>query len=199
MRLSIRPWRCHPSKFCELLLSKLFTAFSITSCYVLETDVCKGKGFMALRLLTSFLLSFSTPRFACDDAMINPSSPRPLLHSMANQHILPPEILQKIVSYLAGHQSALHVCTLVSTLWYKCAVPLLYSNPAIDGKNFDKFVRAICPSINAHVRVNGLAALVRRLDMSLLVHNGSKSLTARLLGRVKGNLEDFVAPQASFA
>ena len=35
--------------------------------------------------------------------------------------------------------------------------------------------------------------------MSSLVHSGSKSLTARLLGRVKSKLEEFVAPQASFA
>ena len=34
--------------------------------------------------------------------------------------------------------------------------------------------------------------------MSGLVHNGSKSLTARLLGRVKNNLDEFIAPQASF-
>ncbi|MCJ1248682.1 hypothetical protein MMC30_005900 [Trapelia coarctata] len=35
--------------------------------------------------------------------------------------------------------------------------------------------------------------------MSGLVHDGSKSLTGRLLGRVKENLEEFVAPQSSFA
>jgi hypothetical protein len=35
--------------------------------------------------------------------------------------------------------------------------------------------------------------------MSALVHNSSKSLTARLLGRLKSNLDTFVAPQASFA
>ena len=35
--------------------------------------------------------------------------------------------------------------------------------------------------------------------MSELVHNSSRSLTARLLGRLKGNVEEFVAPQASFA
>ena len=69
----------------------------------------------------------------------------------------------------------------------------------ITGKNYNAFVQAICPSVNAHVRRNGLAELVRRLDMSNLVHNGSKSLTARLLGRVKTGLEVFVAPQASFA
>ena len=44
-----------------------------------------------------------------------------------------------------------------------------------------------------------VAELVRVLDMSRLVHNGSKSLTTRILGRVKGNLEEFVAPQAPFA
>ena len=119
--------------------------------------------------------------------------------NMANQDILPPEILQNIFSYLATYQPTLHSCTLVSNSWYKSSVAFLYNSPAIDGKNFDGFVKAICPSVNAHVRINGLAALVRKLDMSLLVHNGSKSLTARLLGRVKGNLEEFVAPQASFA
>lgn len=35
--------------------------------------------------------------------------------------------------------------------------------------------------------------------MSALVHNSSRSLTARLLGRLKHNLEEFIAPQASFA
>ena len=35
--------------------------------------------------------------------------------------------------------------------------------------------------------------------MGELVHNSSRSLTARLLGRLKGNIEEFVAPQASFA
>lgn len=31
------------------------------------------------------------------------------------------------------------------------------------------------------------------------MHEGCKSVTARLLGRVKASLEEFVAPQASFA
>lgn len=35
--------------------------------------------------------------------------------------------------------------------------------------------------------------------MGELVHNSSRSLTARLLGRLKHNIEAFVAPQASFA
>ena len=112
--------------------------------------------------------------------------------------MLPPEILQGIFSHVKG-QPALHASTLVARTWYQSAIPLLYAKPIIDGSNFDAFVRAICPSVNAHIRTNGLAELVRRLDMGRLVHNGSKSLTARLLGRMKGNLEEFVAPQASFA
>ncbi|KAL8925863.1 MAG: hypothetical protein Q9172_002067 [Xanthocarpia lactea] len=41
--------------------------------------------------------------------------------------------------------------------------------------------------------------MVKELDMSKLVHDSSKSLTSRILGRLKDGLEIFVAPQASFA
>lgn len=112
---------------------------------------------------------------------------------------LPQELLQQVFSYLYENQKTLHACSLTSPSWYLASVGFLYENPSITGKNYDSFVRAICPSVNAHVRCNGLAELVRRLDMSGLVHNGSKSLTARLLRRVKTRLEEFVAPQASFA
>ena len=112
---------------------------------------------------------------------------------------LPQEVLQQIFSYLSGNQKALHACSLTSLSWYSASIAYLYEDPIITGKNYDPFVRAICPSVNAHVRRNGLAELVTRLDMSSLVHNGSRSLTARLLGRVKMKLEEFVAPQASFA
>lgn len=112
---------------------------------------------------------------------------------------LPQELLQQIFSYLAGNQQTLRACSLISKSWYSASIAYLYEDPMITGKNYDSFVRAICPSVNAHIRRNGLAELVRRLDMSGLVHNGSKSLTARLLGRVKTRLEEFVAPQASFA
>lgn len=116
--------------------------------------------------------------------------------------MLPPEILDIIISHLTLYpksQSNLYTCSLISRAWYKSAIKYLYDDPQITGKNYDPFVKAICPSVNAHIRHNGLSELVRRLDMSGLVHNGSKSLTARLLGRVKGSLEEFVAPQASFA
>ena len=115
---------------------------------------------------------------------------------------LPPEILDQIFSYVAqfpSSQTTLFSLLLVSRSWYYAAIPVLYNSPRISGKNYDLFVRMVCPSINAHIRSNGLSELIKTLDMSSLVHNGSKSLTARLLGRVKGHLEVFVAPQASFA
>lgn len=113
---------------------------------------------------------------------------------------LPSEVLRNVFVYLTSiDQQTLYSSALVSRSWYTNSISSLYSSPVIDGKNYDLFVRAICPSVNAHIRTNGLAELVKTLDMSRLVHNGSKSLTARLLGRVKGNLEAFVAPQASFA
>ena len=115
---------------------------------------------------------------------------------------LPTEILLQIFSNLPRtrkSQPTLHSCTLVSRSWYPAAVQVLYRSPYITGKNFKLFVSAICPSINAHVRKHGLSEMVRRLDMSRLIHHGSKSLTARILGRCKGQLEEFVAPQVSFA
>ena len=121
------------------------------------------------------------------------------IHTLYMDFQLPQEVLQQIFFYLARNQKTLHACSLTSSSWYSASVAYLYESPIITGKNYDSFVRAICPSVNAHIRRNGLAELVRRLDMSSLVHNGSKSMTARLLGRVKTRLEEFVAPQASFA
>ena len=113
--------------------------------------------------------------------------------------VLPPEVLNVIFSYLPpSSQSTLWSAALVSRAWYSSAINDLYYAPVVDGSNFDVFIRAVCPSINAHVRHNGLAGFIRKLDLSNLVHNGSKSLTARLLGRVKNNVEEFTAPQASF-
>ena len=112
---------------------------------------------------------------------------------------LPLEILEHIFFFVKSTQPTLHAATLVSRSWYSAAIKYLYHSPYITGKNFDLFIRSVCPSVNAHVRHNGLAELVRMLDMSRLVHEASKSLTARLLSRVKGQLEIFIAPQTSFA
>ncbi|WPG99011.1 Hypothetical protein R9X50_00181300 [Acrodontium crateriforme] len=116
---------------------------------------------------------------------------------------LPDEILIHIISFIDAQadsaQPTLAVCCLLSHRWYSAAVPFLYARPYLYGANFDPFVRSICPSINLHVRASPLSELVRELNMGRLVHQGSRSLTARLLGRTKGSLEIFVAPQASFA
>ncbi|KAL9080569.1 MAG: hypothetical protein Q9157_000711 [Trypethelium eluteriae] len=114
---------------------------------------------------------------------------------------LPDEILLEVLSYVrdtAGSQQTLWSCCLISRQWYSCAVPFLYEHPNLYGKNFEPFAATICPSVNLHIRKSPLAEYVRGLDMGRLVHQGSKSLTARILGRVKGGLEEFVAPQASF-
>lgn len=115
---------------------------------------------------------------------------------------LPDELVLLIVEHVAStppSQAALAACCLLSRQWYAAAVPLLYARPWLYGGNFAPFARTLCPSINLAVRHTPLAALLRRLDLSRLVHQGSKSLTARLLGRTKVSLEEFVAPQASFA
>ena len=115
---------------------------------------------------------------------------------------LPQEVLEQILSYVAhspSSQRTLCASSLVSRSWYHASTTFLYHSPRISGKNYDLFVRTVCPSINAHIKSNGLSEMIKTLDMSSLVHNGSKSLTARLLGRVKGHLEVFIAPQASFA
>lgn len=125
---------------------------------------------------------------------------------------LPVEILVQILSTLSSSsfshsklhrdsQTNLHSCLLVSRLWYNLTLEYLYRNPIFtsNGSTFQSFVKTICPSINAHLKKSDCANMVRNLDMSRLVHEGSKSLTARILSRCKTRLEAFVAPQASFA
>ncbi|KAL2868662.1 F-box domain protein [Aspergillus lucknowensis] len=116
---------------------------------------------------------------------------------------LPTEIVVQIVAYVAANESAqasLFTCCLVSRQWYSCAITSLYENPRIDtGASFKGFTNTICPPIGARKSKWNLGALVRRLDLSTLVHHSSPSLTARLMGRVKDNLEVLIAPRASFA
>ena len=115
---------------------------------------------------------------------------------------LPSEIVLEVLSYIRDTpeaQATFWSCCLVSRQWYACAVSFLYEQPYLYGRNFDPFAATICPSINLHVRKSPLAEYVRQLDMGRLVHQGSKSMTARILGRVKDRLQGFVAPQASFA
>ncbi|KAL8960079.1 MAG: hypothetical protein Q9193_003157 [Seirophora villosa] len=88
---------------------------------------------------------------------------------------------------------------MVSRSWYFAAIPALYHSPFLSGKNFNLFVRTICPSINAHIRKTKFSSMIKILNMSYLVHDSSRSLTARILTRLKDGLEVFIAPQTSFA
>jgi len=115
---------------------------------------------------------------------------------------LPNELLLQILSYIPStpeSQSTLHAFTLVCRQWYRVGIADLYACPHLTGHAFDLFFRTICPSLNLHVRKSALATLVKVLDLSYIVHQGSKSMTARLLGRTKPSLEKFIAPQAGFA
>jgi hypothetical protein len=137
-------------------------------------------------------------------AELSPTSPIPTIipSPSGREVLLPSEIIAQILSYIPRRentQSTFWACCLVSRAWYSAGIALLYNRPYINGGNFAEFVRTVCPSKNAHIRLSTLAILVRKLDMGELVHNSSRSLTARLLGRLKGNIEEFVAPQASFA
>ncbi|KAL9009025.1 MAG: hypothetical protein Q9173_005909 [Seirophora scorigena] len=88
---------------------------------------------------------------------------------------------------------------MVSRSWYFATIPALYHSPFLSGKNFNMFVRTVCPSINAHIRKTKFSTMVKILNMSYLVHDSSRSLTARILTRLKDGLEVFIAPQTSFA
>ena len=116
---------------------------------------------------------------------------------------LPLEVCLAIVVYVVRRhprpQASLHALCLVSRCWYDAAVMDLYRAPILAGWNFQLFVRTLCPSINLHIRSSPTAPLVKVLDLSKLVHEGSNSVTGRLLGRVKETLEDFIAPQTSFS
>jgi hypothetical protein len=115
---------------------------------------------------------------------------------------LPDEVVHQILEYLArGHdaQRSLAAVCLLSRQWYSAGISYLYRYPDLYGNNFDAFFLAICPSKNLHIRYSRLTKLVKVLDMSRLVHQGSRSTTARMLGRTKDTLEEFRAPQASFA
>jgi hypothetical protein len=129
-------------------------------------------------------------------------TPAPYFEPPTREILLPTEIISHILSFIpqrSSSQGTLWACSLVSRTWYSASIARLYAQPHLHGGNFSEFVTTVCPSKNAHIRQSSLAVLVRKLDMGELVHNSSRSLTARLLGRLKHNIEVFVAPQASFA
>ncbi|THZ66865.1 hypothetical protein D6C86_01158 [Aureobasidium pullulans] len=133
---------------------------------------------------------------------IRDDDPKPHGYHSTEPAYLPDELVLEILSYVSHTpeaQKSLHTCCLLSRQWYTAALPYLYAYPKIYGKNYDPFVRTLCPSINLRVKDSPLASLVKVLNLGLLVHHSSKSVTARVLRRTEASLEEFVAPQASFA
>ncbi|OKL60700.1 hypothetical protein UA08_04258 [Talaromyces atroroseus] len=119
---------------------------------------------------------------------------------------LPTEIVLQIVSRvdrsLRGHerQRTLYTLCLVSHQWYSAALSFLYARPRLEkGNAYRKFTAILCPPASAPKTSKDLGRLVRRLDLSRLVHHSSNSMTARLIGRVRENLEVFIAPASGFS
>ena len=132
----------------------------------------------------------------------------PPMHPTSSRQIhLPTEVILLIVSLAATNadndtqrQRTMHACCLVSRQWYSAAIAFLYEKPRLDGgRAFYKFTDTISPPVAARKSKMNLGSMVRRLDLSCLVHHSKNSLTARLLGKVKENLEVFTAPSVTFA
>lgn len=126
--------------------------------------------------------------------------------SSASKIFLPTEIVIQIVSLvdrsLSGYerQKALYTICLISHQWYSAALSFLYVRPRLEkGNTYRKFTATLCPPAGAPKTSKDLGGLVRRLDLSRLVHHSSNSMTARLIGRVKDNLEVFIAPASGFS
>ena len=116
---------------------------------------------------------------------------------------LPPEVMLHIAGCIRQGpnreaQFALHSLCLVNHAWNRVAVELLYQRPYLEGFRFDLFVRTVCPEKLPTKAHRALAGLVKELDLARLVHQSSKSITARLLRRTKAKLASFRAPRASF-
>lgn len=114
---------------------------------------------------------------------------------------LPTDILLDVMSYISSSpdsQATLASCCLVCRQWYSAAIEYLYHTPRLTGGKFNAFARSICPDFRSRSRRSDLGQLVHRFNMNMLVHESSNSLTARLLGRMKENLELYRAPMASF-
>lgn len=114
---------------------------------------------------------------------------------------LPVEVLEIIAAYIASDSSdvyrrqySLWSLCLLSKQWYDVSVKQLYYNPVLGSKNFDLFVRTICPPVKSKARAVGLENLISELHMGDLAYITTKATTARLLRRAKRSLHTFVAP-----
>ncbi|KAI5779110.1 hypothetical protein EDC01DRAFT_621882 [Geopyxis carbonaria] len=124
--------------------------------------------------------------------------PRPSPRPHASANFLPMEIVELILGFIdPGAQAVFASTSKVCRQWYFASQQFLYRHPKISGKNYLAFVRSISPT-STNLKASGLGSLVKRLDLSRIVHEGKPSLNARLLHRVQASLEVFVAPQTSF-
>lgn len=105
---------------------------------------------------------------------------------MSPTHLhLPTEILLEVLSYIQtfpqpNQQVTLAKFNLVNRQWYDVSIRKLYERPYIcgRGRDYELFVRTICPSVIVHIKHTALAGLVKELDLKRLVHQSSKSTTA---------------------
>ena len=114
---------------------------------------------------------------------------------------LPLEIVHEIASHVERSSTCLQdlwAMTMVSRSWYSALITSLYHKPELSRRKCNLFVQTICPSINAQSQNISLSSMVKQLDMSDVVFDDDQTLTARILQRLQGWLEVFVAPQTSF-
>lgn len=133
--------------------------------------------------------------------------------SLENRHIsvyLPAEILIHIFSYVQPHtdtcsfllktNAPLYTCSLVSRDWYAAAMPVLYRNPVLNGRNLDLFLSTVYPyrATTLGDKGNFGLCMIKELHLGVLTgfNSGSRILsTKRVLDRCKDRLEVFVAPR----
>lgn len=123
---------------------------------------------------------------------IEPSHPvdaEQVKNSQSGNLFLPPEVVDHIFSYVPDPfpLELLFVCR----LWYHIGLTYIYEEPALEVKNYGKFVETISGS-------DYLGSLVKVLDLRNIIQSGKNSYTSRLLRRCSKSLRTFVAPQTSF-
>lgn len=96
-------------------------------------------------------------------------------------------------------QQTLYNFCLISRRWYSVGIEFLYWQPRFfKGNSFTKFANTLCPPKDARKSRADFGSMVRVLSLVGLVHHSSNSLTARILGQTKKNLQILSAPSVSF-
>jgi hypothetical protein len=120
-----------------------------------------------------------------------------------NEVHLPLETVSNILSFVQleeNSQESLYNLCLVSRSWYSACVVPLYQCPSLSGKKGrQSFVETVCRPKNVHKSRRPLSEYVKTLDMSSWYDDISENLIKKLLGKVAGGLEVFVAPETCFS